>query len=67
VSEFFERMQGLLTIEVTSIYQADKTEKGYANRSRGDFQFGVGDAVLLSTKNFIPEAFKDRNGTSSLV
>jgi hypothetical protein len=32
----------------------------YANRSRRDFQFGVGDAVLLSTKYFIPEAFKDK-------
>jgi hypothetical protein len=30
------------------------------NRSRRDFQFGVGDAVLLSTKYFIPEAFRER-------
>jgi DDE superfamily endonuclease len=32
----------------------------YANRSRRDFQFGVGDAVILSTKHFIPEAFRER-------
>jgi hypothetical protein len=43
-----------------SIDQADTTAEGYANWSRRDFQFGVGDAVLLSTNYFIPEVFKDR-------
>jgi hypothetical protein len=38
----------------------NKAAEGYANRSRRDFQFGVGDVVLLSTKYFIPEAFKER-------
>jgi hypothetical protein len=60
VSEFVKRFQGLVTSAVTSIDQANKTAEGYANRSRLDFQFGVGDAVLLSTKYFIPEAFRER-------
>jgi hypothetical protein len=60
VSEFVKRMQGLVTSAVTSIDQANKTEEGYANRSRRDFQSGVGDVVLLSTKYFIPEAFNER-------
>jgi Chromo (CHRromatin Organisation MOdifier) domain len=60
VSEFFKRLQGLVTCAVTSIYRANKTAEGYANRSRRDFQLGVGDAVLLSTKCFIPEAFRER-------
>jgi hypothetical protein len=49
-----------VTSAVTSIDQANKTAEGYANRSKRYFQFGVGDAVLLSTKYFIPEAFKER-------
>jgi hypothetical protein len=61
VSEVFKRMQGLVTCSVTSIDHANKTAERYGNRSRRDFQFGVGEAVLLSTKYFIPEAFKDRN------
>jgi hypothetical protein len=60
VSEFVKRLQGLVTSAVTSIDQANKTAEGYANRSRRDFQFGVGDAVLLSTKYFIPEAFRKK-------
>jgi hypothetical protein len=60
VSEFVKRMQGLVTSAVTSIDQANKTAEVYANRSRGDFQFGVGDDVQLSTKYFIPEALKYR-------
>jgi hypothetical protein len=56
--EFVKRMQGMVTSAVTSIYQANKTAEGYVNRSRRDFQFGVGDAVLLSTKYLIPETFK---------
>jgi hypothetical protein len=49
VSEFVKILQGLVTSAVTSIYQAKKTAEGYAKRSRRDFQFGVGDAALLST------------------
>ena len=60
VSEFVSRMQVLVTKAVASIEQANKTAEGYANRSRRDFQFGLGDGVLLSTKYFIPEAFRDR-------
>jgi hypothetical protein len=60
VDEFFKRLQGMVTSAVTSIYQANKTAEGYANRSRRDFQFGVGNSVLLSTKYFIPEAFRER-------
>jgi hypothetical protein len=60
VSEFVKRLQGLVTSAVTSIDQANKTAEGYANRSRRDFQFGVGDAALLYTKYFIPEAFRER-------
>jgi hypothetical protein len=52
-----------VTSVVTSIDQANNTAEGYANRSRLDFQFGIGDAVLLSTKYFIPEALKDRKGS----
>jgi hypothetical protein len=53
-------LQGLVTSAVTSIEQFNKMAEGYANRSRRDFQFGVEDAVLLSTKYFIPEAFRER-------
>jgi hypothetical protein len=60
VSEFFKRLQGLVTSAMTSIDQTNKTEEVYANRSRRDFQFGVDDAVLLSTKYFVPEAFRER-------
>jgi Chromo (CHRromatin Organisation MOdifier) domain len=59
-SEFLKRLQGLVTSAVTSIDQANKTVEGYTNRSRRGFQFVVGDAVLLSTKYFIPEAFRER-------
>jgi hypothetical protein len=55
VSELVKRMQGLMTSAVTSIDQANKKAERYANKSRGYFQFGVGDNVLLSTKYFIPE------------
>jgi Integrase zinc binding domain/Chromo (CHRromatin Organisation MOdifier) domain len=57
--EFVEILQGLVTSAMTVIHQANKTAEGYANRSRMDFQFGVGDVVLLATKNFLPEAFRE--------
>jgi hypothetical protein len=60
VPEFVKRMQGLKTSAVTCIDQANKTAERYANRSMRDFQFGVGDAVLLSIGHFILEAFNDR-------
>jgi hypothetical protein len=60
VDEFFKRLQGMVTSAVTAIDQANKTAEGYANRSRRDFQFGVGNSVLLSIKYFIPEAFRER-------
>jgi hypothetical protein len=60
VSEFVKRMQGLVTSTVTSIDQANKTAEGYANKSMGHFHFGVGEVVLLSTKYFITEVFKDK-------
>ena len=47
-------MHGLVTSAVTSIDQANKTAEGYAKRSMRDFQFGVGDALIVSTKYFIP-------------
>jgi hypothetical protein len=53
VSEFVKRLQGLLTSSVISIDQANKTAEGYANKSSRDFQFDVGDAVVLSTEYFI--------------
>jgi hypothetical protein len=60
VSKFVKRMQVLVTSAVASIDRANKAAEWYANISRRDFQFGVGDAVLKSTKYFIHEAFKDR-------
>jgi hypothetical protein len=60
VSEFVSGMQEMVTNAVASTEQANKTAEMYANRSRRDFQFGLGDEVLLSTKYFIPEAFRDR-------
>jgi hypothetical protein len=60
VYNFVKRMQVWVTNAVTSINQANKTAEGYAKISRRDFQFGVGDVVLLSTKHFKPEAFKER-------
>jgi hypothetical protein len=65
VSEFVSRMQVMGTNAVASIEQANKTAKGYANRSRRNFQFGLEDGVLLSTKYFIPEAFRDRKRKSA--
>jgi hypothetical protein len=59
VSVFVKRLRGLVPSAVTSIDQANKTAEGYANRSRRDFQFGVGDSVLLYTNYFIPEAFRE--------
>jgi hypothetical protein len=56
----FKRLQGLVASAVNTTDQANKTAEGYANRSRRDFQFGVGNAVLISTKYFIPEAFSER-------
>jgi hypothetical protein len=56
-----------VTSAVTSIYQANKTAEGYAKRSQRDFQFGVGDTVLLSTKYFIHEASKIKTEVSSQV
>jgi hypothetical protein len=53
-------MQEMVTKTVASIEQGNKTADGYANRSRRDFQFGLGDGVLLSTKYFIPAAFRNR-------
>jgi hypothetical protein len=60
VSEFVSTMQEIVTNAVASIEQANKTAEKCANRSRRDFQFGLGDGVLLSTKYFVPEAFRDR-------
>jgi hypothetical protein len=60
VSEFVKTLQGLVTSAETFIDQANKTAEGYVNRSWRDFQFGVGDVVLLATKYFIPEAFRER-------
>jgi hypothetical protein len=65
VSEFVKRMQGLVTSAVTSIDQGNKTEEGYANRSRREFQYVVGDALLLSTKYFTPYAFRERKMKSA--
>jgi hypothetical protein len=61
VSEFVLMMQEMVTTAVASIEQANKTAEGYANRSRREFQFALGDKVMLSTKYFIPEAFRDQN------
>jgi hypothetical protein len=60
MSEFVLRMQEMVKKAVASIKQANKTAEGCANRSRSDFQSGLGDGELLSTKYFIPEAFRDR-------
>jgi hypothetical protein len=60
VSEFVLRMQEMVTKAVASIKQANKTADGYANRPSRHFQFGLRDGVLLSTKCFIPKAFRDR-------
>jgi hypothetical protein len=67
VSEFVKRLQGLVTSAVTTIDQASKTADGYANRSRRDFQFGVGDVVLIFSKYFIPEAFRERRRKLVLI
>jgi hypothetical protein len=49
VSEFVKIMQGMVTTALAFIDQANKAAESYANKSRRDFQFGVGDAILLST------------------
>jgi hypothetical protein len=55
VSELVSRMQEMVTKAMESIEQANKTYEGYANRSRRDLQFGLGDGVLLSTNFIIPK------------
>jgi hypothetical protein len=52
VSKFSQIMQGLVTSVVTSIDQTNEMEEGYANRSRRDFQIGVGDATTTTCTIF---------------
>jgi hypothetical protein len=60
VSEFVKRMQDMAGKAKEAIEKANKSAELYSNKSRRDFQFGVGDKVLLSTKYFLPDAFRER-------
>ena len=60
VGEFLSRMQSLVEKAMGAITSANESAEKYANRSRRDFEFGVGDEVLLSTKFFVPAAYRDK-------
>jgi hypothetical protein len=60
VSEFITRMHSLATRAQEAIASANLSAEHYANKSRRDHQFGVGDKVLLSTKYFLPDLFRER-------
>jgi hypothetical protein len=70
VSTFVKRLQELVTSAVTSIDQANKTAEGYANRSRLDFQFDVGDVHwgidVLSEVMCKPAIFTEKHSGSFL-
>jgi hypothetical protein len=54
VSEFVKRIHDMAGKAKETIEKANKSAALYSNKSRRDFQFGVGDKVLLSTKYFLP-------------
>jgi hypothetical protein len=47
-------MQGLAQAASASIEQRNKATAAYQNAKRSDYEFGVGDKVLLSNKRFKP-------------
>jgi hypothetical protein len=53
-------MQELAQAASASIEQMNKATAAYQNAKRRDFEFGVGDKVLLSTKHFKPPEDKER-------
>jgi hypothetical protein len=60
VTEFVTRMQDMAVKAKSVIEAANKSAEQYSNKARRDHQFGVGDKVLLSTKYFLPDAFRNR-------
>jgi hypothetical protein len=53
-------MQELAQAASASIEQRNKATAAYQNAKRRDYEFGVGDKVLLSTKHFKPSEDKKR-------
>jgi hypothetical protein len=62
VSEFVSRMQEMVKEAVASIEQANKTAEGYANRSRRDFQFGLGTEYCCLPSTSYPKHSETENG-----
>jgi hypothetical protein len=59
-SGFFAKMQELAQAAAASIEQRNKATAAYRNAKRRDYEFGVGDKVLLPTKHFKPPEDKER-------
>jgi hypothetical protein len=56
-------MQELAQAAAASSEQRNKATAAYQNAKRRDYEFGVGDKVLLSTKLFKPPEGKKRRKT----
>jgi hypothetical protein len=59
-SDFVAHMQELAQTASASIKQRNKATSAYQNAKRRDYELGVGDKVLLSTKRFKPAEDKER-------
>jgi hypothetical protein len=61
VSDFTGRLNELVDRAVKAITTANQNAERFENRHRRDYQFGVGDSVLLSTRHFTPPAYRGRH------
>jgi hypothetical protein len=59
-SDFVVHMKDLAQAESASIEQRNEATAAYQNAKRRDYEFGVGDKVMLSTKHFKPPEDKER-------
>jgi hypothetical protein len=59
-SDFVTHMQELSQAASASIEQRNKATAAYQNAKRGEYEFGVGYKVLLSTRYFKPPEDKER-------
>jgi hypothetical protein len=64
-SDFVAHMQELARAASASIEQRSKATAANQNAKRRDYEFGVGDKVLLSTKHFKPS--EDKEGRKTLA
>jgi hypothetical protein len=59
-SGFVAHIEELAQAASASIEQMNKATASYQNATRRDYEFGVGDKVLLATKTFKPPEGKER-------